>query len=122
MHHEVKILPVYFQAHIIGDKPFEIRHNSDRGFQKGDTITLVECEDGSIAKATGRRVNRTITYVTNYSQKRDMVVLGLRSLTDDTKDKMLDFLVGLAELRHTGGEANTAEIIQRACELLEEPW
>lgn len=122
MHHEVKILPVYFQAHFDGDKPFEIRYNADRGFQKGDTITLVECTDGSIATATGRQVKRTITYVTNYAQKREMVVLGLRSPREDTITKTLDFLLELAALRNADCDTRTAEIVKRACALLEEPW
>ena len=129
MHHEVKILPVYFQAHLNGDKPFEIRYNADRGFQKGDTITLVECTDGSIATATGRQVKRTITYVTNYDQKREMVVLGLRSPSEDTIAKTLDFLLELAAFRNADCDTCTeeivkraAEIVERACALLEEPW
>lgn len=82
MHHELKILPVYFQAHIDGDKPFEILDNSDRGFQKGDTVTLIECVDGSITTATGRKVTREITYVTNYGQTHEMVVIGLKDPLD----------------------------------------
>lgn len=82
MHHELKILPVYFQANIDGDKPFEIRDNSDRGFQKGDTVTLIECVDGSITTATGRKVTREITYVTNYGQTHEMVVIGLKEPLD----------------------------------------
>ena len=90
MHHELKILPVYFQAHIDGNKPFEIRDNSDRGFQKGDTVTLVECVDGSITTATGRKVTREITYVTNYGQTHEMVVIGLREQIDN--HSIIDFI------------------------------
>ena len=86
MHHNLKILPVYFQAHIDGDKPFEIRDNSDRGFQKGDTVTLIECMDGSITTATGRKVTRTITYVTNYCQTHDMVVIALQEIPNHVED------------------------------------
>ena len=82
MHHELKIMPVYFQAHIDGDRPFEIRDNSDRGFQKGDTVTLIECGHGSMTMATGRKVTREITYVTNYCQKHGMVVIGLKEPFD----------------------------------------
>ena len=51
MHHELKILPVYFQTALDGAKPFEIRDNSDRNFQQGDTVTLNEW-DGE--RYTGR--------------------------------------------------------------------
>lgn len=33
MHHELKILPRYFQPVLDGAKPFEIRDNSDRNFK-----------------------------------------------------------------------------------------
>lgn len=39
--HHLKALPVYFDAVLRGDKPFEIRKN-DRGFQTGDMIVLEE--------------------------------------------------------------------------------
>lgn len=42
MVHNLKILPVFFQAVIDGVKNFDIRDNSDRGFQKGDTVIFHE--------------------------------------------------------------------------------
>lgn len=80
MKHELKILPVYFEAVISGEKTFEIRDNSDRGFQKGDIVTLIECTNGSMMTATGRKVTREITYVTNYKQIDGMVVFGMKGL------------------------------------------
>ena len=41
MNHELKTLPSYFEAVLSGDKTFEIRDNSDRGFQRGDIVDLV---------------------------------------------------------------------------------
>jgi len=40
-HHELKILPIYFQAVQEGRKTFEVRKN-DRNFQNADTVTLKE--------------------------------------------------------------------------------
>ena len=42
--HELKCLPVYFDAVKRGDKNFEVRRD-DRGFQKGDTIKLMRLLD-----------------------------------------------------------------------------
>lgn len=88
MHHELKILPCYFDAVKRGDKTFEIRDNSDRGFQKGDTITLREY-DPSIApvdsfRYTGMKVDAEITYVTGYAQKDGYVVFSFKELSCTT--------------------------------------
>jgi uncharacterized protein YqfB (UPF0267 family) len=72
MHHDLKIQPCYFEAVLNGDKTFEIRNNADRGFQKGDTVTLKEI--GSEGKFTGREIDVTITYVCSYEQQKDYVV------------------------------------------------
>ncbi len=73
--HELKILDCYYKAVVNGTKTFEIRKNSDRGFQKGDVINLVETEQTRWGpRETGNSVNAVITYVTNYEQKDDYVV------------------------------------------------
>lgn len=79
MHHKLKILPTYFEAVSIGDKTFEIRDNRDRGFQKGDTVTLKEFDPsvGLTGKLTGAEIDKRITYVTNYEQKDGYVVFGM---------------------------------------------
>lgn len=41
MNHELKIWPQYYSRVKDGSKTFEIREN-DRGFQSGDTVTLLE--------------------------------------------------------------------------------
>lgn len=37
--HELKCLPVYYNAIECGDKTFDVRRD-DRGFQRGDTVVL----------------------------------------------------------------------------------
>ncbi|WP_204333931.1 DUF3850 domain-containing protein [Rhizobium ruizarguesonis] len=47
-HHQLKILPSHMNAVVEGAKRFEVRDNSDRGFQAGDTFELLEWEEGDI--------------------------------------------------------------------------
>lgn len=84
MHHELKILPPYFEAVIDGRKTFEIRKD-DRGFQSGDTVTLREYDPGNKGyyrseeeMYTKRKYNATIGYVSAYEQKPGWVVFSLR--------------------------------------------
>jgi hypothetical protein len=42
MIHELKIHPQYYARVADGTKTFEVRDNSDRGFQMGDTVVLRE--------------------------------------------------------------------------------
>lgn len=79
MKHELKILPAYYEAVLSGDKTFEIRFNDDRGFQKGDSVLLLEISppDGLY---TGRELLIKITYVTNYAQKDGYVVFAFKKV------------------------------------------
>lgn len=61
--HELKIWPAFFEAHISGVKPFELRRNDDQQFNAGDILWLREYflpED----KYTGREMKCLVTYVT----------------------------------------------------------
>lgn len=80
MKHHLKILPAYYEAVISGDKRFEIRDNTDRGFQKGDTIILMEYAPYSHSSGgySGRESAVEITYVTNYAQTEGFVVFGFK--------------------------------------------
>ena len=73
--HELKILPEYFIAVKGGRKTFEIRKN-DRDFKVGDNLILKEIYPNS-DNYTGREVSRRITYVTDYAQKENYVVMAI---------------------------------------------
>lgn len=73
--HELKILPEFFEAVILGLKTFEIRKN-DRDYKVGDIVFLNEF-DG--AKMTGRWTERVITYVTDYEQKEGYIAFSIIS-------------------------------------------
>lgn len=77
-HHDLKIEPAFFAAVLSGDKTFEIRNNSDRGFQKGDTITLHELSKISSTMKTGRTFDAVITYVLSYQQQPGWVVFAFK--------------------------------------------
>lgn len=83
MHHELKILPPYFEAVIDGRKTFEIRRD-DRGFQAGDTVLLREYAlpppgvfRTEPQRYTGRCHLARIGYVTSYEQLPGYVVFSL---------------------------------------------
>lgn len=76
MHHELKLMKCYFVPGANGEKPFEIRRNNDRGFQKGDTVEFREVDN--LGLFTHRSFFGEITYVTSFEQKEDYVVFGYR--------------------------------------------
>lgn len=73
--HELKILPEYFAPVKEGKKTFEIRKN-DRDFKVGDTLILKEIYSNS-DKFTGREVTKKITYITDYAQLTNHVVMAI---------------------------------------------
>lgn len=72
--HNLKIAPTYFKAVKEGRKLFEIRKN-DRQYHVGDILLLNEYTCGSY---TGEFVKAKVTYITDYAQKDDYVVLGIK--------------------------------------------
>lgn len=74
--HDLKIYPEYFAEVIVGNKPFEIRKN-DRNFKTGDLVVLHEYDPIS-RKLTGDKVKAEITYMTDYEQKENYVVMGIK--------------------------------------------
>ncbi len=77
MIHNLKILPCFFHSVKENGKLFEIRDNSDRNFQKGDTVYLTEWKD---CKYTGKMITVLINYVTSFEQKPNFVVFGFSIL------------------------------------------
>ena len=80
MNHVVKINKHWFKALNYG-KNFEVRKN-DRGYQKGDTISLIEIDCDKFDYPTGNEITFTIDYVFPLSAlniNSDYVVISLRA-------------------------------------------
>jgi hypothetical protein len=73
--HELKIYPEYFWPVLHCQKTFEIRRN-DIDFQVGDILVLKEYNPLT-ESYSGFVVEKTITYITDYAQKENYVVLGI---------------------------------------------
>ncbi|CAE6905891.1 conserved protein of unknown function [Pseudomonas marincola] len=84
MHHDLKIRKAFFEAVLSGDKTFEIRDNSDRGFQRGDTFKLIEMSDSAPTTIrSGRTFEGVITYVLDYKQQPGYVVFAFKKSPTD---------------------------------------
>src|SRR5690625_611639 len=85
--HELKILPEYFEEIRRGNKAFEIRKN-DRDYKVHDEILLKEYDPKKenftteynplLKKHVKREKKFIISYITNFEQKENYVVLGLK--------------------------------------------
>ena len=75
MEHFLKIQPQYFEEVRNGNKSFEIRKN-DRDFKVGDTLYLQEYNPLA-QEYTGEVVKREITYITNYAQQENYIVMAI---------------------------------------------
>lgn len=75
--HDLKILPEYFNAVINNTKNFEIRKN-DRNYQVGDILVLNEYFPNQ--GYSGKKVERIITYITDFMQQPDYIVMAVRPL------------------------------------------
>lgn len=84
-HHRLKTLPHFFKQSWDGDKHFEIRDTSDRQFQCGDSVTLVEFippRAALMGRETGREITGRISFVTTYEQKEGYVVFALADMVN----------------------------------------
>lgn len=75
MIHVLKTWPHFFEHLLSGKKKFEIRKN-DRNFQTGDKLILVEYDNDS-KEYSKMVIEAEITYITDFMQKDDYVVLSL---------------------------------------------
>ena len=73
--HSLKIRPAYYEAVASRKKSFEIRYN-DRDFQVGDMLLLQEFIPET-EEYTGRVLFRKVTYMTDYAQKDNYVVMSI---------------------------------------------
>jgi len=80
--HTLKTLAVFFEEIISENKTFEIRED-DRGYEVGDYLKLIEIEvdeenpDHPI-KHTGRKAAVKVTYITDFKQQKNHVVMGIK--------------------------------------------
>lgn len=85
----LKIHPKFYKAQSDGKKNFEIRKN-DKHFKVGDILILLEF-DPKMKKYTKRGMLVRVTYITDYAQQDDYVVLGTMALNmTETIRAMLD--------------------------------
>lgn len=74
--HELKLSDEFFDHVRIGKKNFEIRRN-DRNYRVGDHLLLKEWNG---VRYTGRTLLRKIVYITDYDQKDNTVVMGIKKV------------------------------------------
>ena len=73
--HDLKLWPEYFEPVARYEKTFEIRYN-DRDYKVDDWLRLREyCPH--LARYTGREVMSRISYITQWEQKPDFVVMAI---------------------------------------------
>lgn len=77
-HHELKLDTEFYPDAEQKNKMFEIRKN-DRDYKVGDTMTLRRWCNLNQAEL-GEFLEREVIYMTDYAQKPDYVVLGLREI------------------------------------------
>lgn len=81
-HHNLKSFPDRFQALWEGKMVGENRYNKDRGFQEGDTVTLIEgTQEGINFIPTGRVKNAIISYVDSFPHsEKDYVTVSYKNV------------------------------------------
>ena len=78
MIHELKILPKYYEAVLMGNKTFELRKD-DRDYRVGDTVRLYEWNGVYLDSAPlERRISYILRDCPEYGLMEGYVILGLR--------------------------------------------
>jgi hypothetical protein len=72
---QLKTWPEFFEAVLSGKKTFEIRKN-DRDYRVNDLLLLQEY-DPKTQEYTGREVLVQVTYMTNFGQPENQVVMSI---------------------------------------------
>lgn len=112
--HRLKIWPEYYQQHLAGDRPFEIRNN-DRDFQVGDYVELWPYDPASNAYLNGDLLHYTIASMSTFQQRLNYVVLGLRRRDDVGEPRkpetLRDELASLINRRSLENRSNTPDFI-----------
>ena len=74
--HELKILPIYFEAVALGIKTFEVRKD-DRGFDEGDILILQEWTPNGY---TEREIEVAVTYILRDTEycKEGFCIIGIK--------------------------------------------
>jgi len=73
VHHDLKLLPRFFQAKEHGLKPWEVRSTDDRTFKTGDMVTFKEV-DAFHLEPTGRTYGPVeITYIIEGQDGRGLI-------------------------------------------------
>lgn len=78
MKYRLKLHVEYFDDVLNGRKPFEIRKN-DRGYKVNDVLLLKEFNPET-ETYTGRVVWADVSYITDFKQQDDYVVMGLANV------------------------------------------
>jgi hypothetical protein len=73
--HRLKTWPEYLKAVLSGKKTFEIRKN-DRDFRVNDLLLLQEYNPKTV-KNTGRELLVEVTYITDFGQPDNQVVMSI---------------------------------------------
>ena len=84
--HFLKIIKEYYEKIITGEKTFEIRNN-DRKFLVGDRLQLDEWHQNDPIPYSGRSCIVEVAYITDWNQRGDYVVMGIKLIGSDDTDE-----------------------------------
>lgn len=88
--HNIRLASMYFDDVASGKKPFELRKN-DRGYREGDTLELMEFDNG---RYTGRMIRAVVTYLLeDYTGLTDgYCIMGIKVTGRETQKDASEFM------------------------------